>query len=99
RDYKVTGVQTCALPIYKGLGVSIVKREPARLYLHHYAVSGQKDMVCCRQGKAVQQRFIGGNRLGIFQALAVTAPKNISRDHELRSEERRVGKEWKCRWG
>src|SRR5688500_20301548 len=68
RDYKVTGVQTCALPIYDpsgGLAAHDTEAEAARL------------------GKA-----------GMDQRLVINAVEEAVGE---RSEERRVGKEWRSR--
>src|SRR5688500_19228212 len=70
RDYKVTGVQTCALPIYLvvymkdelGIAARVLHVDPHR---------------ACRQ-RIAQPLF--------------------ARARELRSEERRVGKECRSRW-
>src|SRR5688500_19612235 len=79
RDYKVTGVQTCALPI-SDLGI---RNYIADIYnqLHRF----------CGRVVFVNSRVT--HTLGQVEMIAdakVIAP--------IRSEERRVGKEWKTRW-
>src|SRR5690606_40850824 len=82
RDFHVTGVQTCALPI---LGVvtgtsATVSTDSAR---SHPAVS-----------IAVQANDVPVGRTR-RRVVAVTGPSGPS---AVRSEERRVGKEWRDRW-
>src|SRR3979409_2091641 len=49
------------------LGISIVKREPARLDLNHDPVARQKYVVGCRQGPAIQQGLVSRDRFGRLQ--------------------------------
>src|SRR5256885_15964450 len=108
RDYKVTGVQTCALPIF-----------PARLEvaLHHRAlVGGQAPAVraevaalCVVVAHAVPELELLGK--GMFEEIAdgvavqiEFVPSRLSDEAVAgnlsidRSEERRVGKECRSRW-
>src|SRR5688500_20398225 len=73
RDYKVTGVQTCALPI------SFCERRTLPSDFHALKAVGSR-----RVSKvfSVESRFASS----ILRTLS-------------RSEERRVGKEWRSRWG
>src|SRR5207302_8267725 len=96
RDFHVTGVQTCALPI-------LAAGEPSALrgFLRFLAMDGR-----VRQGLVSQ---IDTPRLYQFEQLPRTLPwetvrallRSIDRTSAmgLRSEERRVGKEWRSRWG
>src|SRR5256885_5452154 len=85
RDYKVTGVQTCALPIY---GVSA----PA----DHIIPRGPMEGICagadqCREAVRWQLKY-GADVIKFMVSggvLSLTDP---------RSEERRVGKECRSRW-
>src|SRR5205823_8007482 len=70
RDKLVTGVQTCALPIF-GLGITR-RREVLPVLLQATGVADES------------------TRLVALSALA---------GFDARSEERRVGKEGRCRWG
>src|SRR5256885_17074687 len=94
RDYKVTGVQTCALPIYGqavgvlGIGVAqhlvaqaleLLHQRIARLLVIG-AIAGLQDQVA-----EVLERVLGRAQLG------------FALGHH-RSEERRVGKECRSRW-
>src|SRR5437667_2160709 len=84
RDRDVTGVQTCALPIYKGLhyvleAMTILKNRNDLGDLHLLAVGPAGD-------------FGGSSRESYIDHV-----KAIS-DREGRSEERRVGKECRTRW-
>src|SRR5688500_19932671 len=69
RDYKVTGVQTCALPIF-----------------------GKPK---CERSIVTNTR--PGNIAGITRCMEQLNPE-VGRDRLARSEERRVGKEGRCRW-
>src|SRR5690606_39778110 len=82
RGFHVTGVQTCALPIYQ-LARGIERTRDA-----HFAVTRQ-----CH--------FCGpGHRL-LLRAHRGCAPRRLRLGvlgWSSRSEERRVGKEWRSRW-
>src|SRR3712207_7519707 len=81
RDIVVTGVQTCALPISRA---SVARRVVIRL--ESQRVSGKVSNI------AASSRVIGMARK------APTAPKSqAQRVKERRSEERRVGKDGRCR--
>src|SRR5256885_12396443 len=82
RDYKVTGVQTCALPI------SEVVEGAADVEVRDVHVP-----VLVRQERLDEARPLGG-RLGVV-ALQQPGPLEDAID---RSEERRVGKECRSRW-
>src|SRR5204863_6200435 len=95
-DLYVTGVQTCALPIFarnrRGgldlLGESFAVAEHAG----HLATEG--DDACAGQRREIDD---GGGLLGAGGDQAIRQdqpPLGVSVEH-LRSEERRVGKEWK----
>src|SRR5205807_7443396 len=98
-DYKVTGVQTCALPICVFTA----------LLLERLAALTPKGFV--RIGLSATQRpldevarFLGGSDLGADSRLTprpvavVDAGLRKDLDLRVRSEERRVGKECRCRW-
>src|SRR5690606_39521555 len=81
RDFHVTGVQTCALPIYSS------------------------DSVCNeRKTRVVKQGFLNSRYEAEPQVSADLS--NLTQEVEVkdqllvfpRSEERRVGKECRCRW-
>src|SRR5438876_4381259 len=81
RDGRVTGVQTCALPIY-GRG------DLQAVGLQH-------------PGQAVPQQeevFGDDNAQGISMVTAVGPPGGLLMARTPRSEERRVGKEWRSVW-
>src|SRR5688500_19404859 len=78
RDYKVTGVQTCALPIFRRNGIERGK-------ITRYNDQGNAEEA------DYERRFIRGESLD---------KDKIRLDQKMptvRSEERRVGKEWRCR--
>src|SRR5256885_8962189 len=82
RDYKVTGVQTCALPI------SPRRRRPA-LLVRHLRTEG-------RPGGGEDEAGARGRHCPVRCESARTPGE--ARHHARRSEERRVGKECRSRW-
>src|SRR5204862_5980021 len=93
RDLYVTGVQTCALPISERPHAE--RRVDQQL---HCVILDQVESVRARDADLVHdiaghaplpkvpRRSLGGDQL------------EVERMESLRSEERRVGKEWRCRW-
>src|SRR5690606_40456859 len=77
RDFHVTGVQTCALPISDCMTISIGFRAPSQAMLARGLLEAAADQAMARAGLA------GG---GPYGEPALPGPR-------LRSEERRVGKE------
>src|SRR5205807_5447427 len=73
RDYKVTGVQTCALPIFGGIATAIRALKP-------------------------EARIIGVETRGADVMSQSLAAGKLVELPAIRSEERRVGKECRCRW-
>src|SRR5205807_7203878 len=89
RDYKVTGVQTCALPIF--WTYDIAQDTPTQLTFSAPAITW---VAWTRDGKHLAYGSNGSpNGLWWIRADGSGAPQ------KLRSEERRVGKECRCRWG
>src|SRR5205807_5803556 len=99
RDYKVTGVQTCALPISGGL---MPKRQ-------RHPRSSRFIGCFCSRVNGSKATFLGGEGPGpLFTTLSgrIQRPSDLSRNQVsvwgryARSEERRVGKEGRRRgWG
>src|SRR5690606_41082599 len=93
RDFHVTGVQTCALPICDGTHC-IGKLIEAQSRRRQSATSGEScipmddETLRCLQ----EAGFDYDSILPCGQHLTVRRTAN------LRSEERRVGKEWRPRW-
>src|SRR5205807_5386662 len=85
RDYKVTGVQTCALPIYPGRSAAC---EPASATRIHF-------------GSTVTIQVLEGAHVVRSRVVIsyTSRPDTARRIPWSRSEERRVGKECRCRWG
>src|SRR5439155_13425507 len=86
RDGHVTGVQTCALPIS---GVSF-----AQLRWEHY-----HDQLVAARAKLTPAQTDSAYHAGdvrLFQHILVSVPPSAA--SKVRSEERRVGKECRCRW-
>src|SRR5256885_2605344 len=83
RDYKVTGVQTCALPIF-------AHREPAPQIPGHHAARDQcGDLL---PGEEAVEEESPQQRIGRDEEV----PRG--EEGADRSEERRVGKECRSRW-
>src|SRR5438034_8824626 len=88
RDHCVTGVQTCALPIW-----SCDPRNTDLAYSNGMAAA--RAAPGHRAGRGSQLRCPardGGSRRRLRPAIAP------GEDRNSRSEERRVGKEWRARW-
>src|SRR5699024_11842578 len=73
RDRNVTGVQTCALPIF------CLCSHPLSIVIAVY--------------------FVPNNRSPASPSPGIMYPFSSSLSSSARSEERRVGKECRCRWG
>src|SRR5207248_8684106 len=83
RDRTVTGVQTCALPILK----SPIANSP----MSHSTNAPEKSSSGA-SGEALSQASLTRMCNG---GISFPGPSRIG----VRSEERRVGKEWWCGWG
>src|SRR5690606_40395905 len=89
RDFHVTGVQTCALPILKG-GVSITfKADVSKL------PEAEREKAVESAREVIDRRV---NLFGVSEPLIQTAIVNNDPRIIVRSEERRVGKESRSRW-
>src|SRR5690606_40671772 len=93
RDFHVTGVQTCALPIYllfmhwRVPAESLRRLIPPGLDLDLFEGEAWIGVVPFRMS-GVRPRFLPG-----LPGLSAFPELNVRR-----SEERRVGKEWEVRW-
>src|SRR5205807_6041842 len=97
RDYKVTGVQTCALPISALAGAAAAA--PAGALVVAGAQPGPGGQVPGGREAAHVDPDLGHDRLGGPLADAgdgVQSPDRVLK-RALRSEERRVGKGWRAR--
>ena len=74
---------------HEALRIAVIKREQARLHLHHDAVAGGKDMVHMRQAELVVQRLAGRQRRRGVEAMHIAAPVNLDADRQLHP--RRLG--------
>src|SRR5690606_40172032 len=84
RDFHVTGVQTCALPIYRGY------KTP-----YEIALMRQAQVHAVRGHRAAEAAFrAGASEFDIHMAYC----RAVGQDANERSEERRVGKECGWRW-
>src|SRR5690606_40557502 len=93
RDFHVTGVQTCALPILTNF---VLMEYGQPLHAFDYDRFGSKEILVrrARDGETMvtlddQERKLTEEQLVITNGTEPTA---------LRSEERRVGKECRARW-
>src|SRR5207253_6201901 len=87
RDGHVTGVQTCALPISTFHALRIAR-----------AHTGRDGVVLMQGGYNGWHNDVAHN---VMTPLAVVGPRVSPGEYPLaplRSEERRVGKEWRYRW-
>src|SRR5205823_11845423 len=94
RDKLVTGVQTCALPILRTPQLLRSSREVARescVVVRSTIAARSSAQTPAGQRKPRRRESERANRAGS------SAPR--SRPGRLRSEERRVGKEWRARGG
>src|SRR5690606_40721397 len=91
RDFHVTGVQTCALPIS---GIAFKEQPPPKPMLTKLV-----DKLPSGDDWLYEKKYDG------FRIIAVRSPRGVylysrsgkSMNHLFRSEERRVGKEWRYR--
>src|SRR2546426_2700849 len=83
RDYKVTGVQTCALPISS-------RRRHTRL-------QGDWSSDVCSSDLRKSTR-LNSSHLVICRLLLRSEERRVGKECRSRSEERRVGKECRSRW-
>src|SRR5256885_5540029 len=83
RDYKVTGVQTCALPIWFC--------SPRDIFLSGFPFRVQRRSLLQVAIKEIRRGAIGSQPIFVFQKIMYLV-------REDRSEERRVGKECRSRW-
>src|SRR5207248_8225396 len=99
RDRTVTGVQTCALPIYRRSLLSLARLGAASGYYSrgHPCAGGRVSNSSCRE---TARRAAGSNRrfgfLCWIKSYFTSLPASPWR---ARSEERRVGKECSAVWG
>src|SRR5205807_6084481 len=99
RDYKVTGVQTCALPISKlkpavGL-IPRVRVAAIPVPLRATEVGEVGTLLTMEMLPDAGPVAVGRN----VDVIVVCCPAVTFTGNEYRSEERRVGKEWRVRWG
>src|SRR5690606_40938077 len=84
RDFHVTGVQTCALPISEHLINALIATEDARFFEHEGI--DKRSMVRV----LIKTLLLGDRNAG--------GGSTITQQLAKRSEERRVGKECRSRW-
>src|SRR5690606_40767327 len=97
RDFHVTGVQTCALPIYIGhVGACGHRSKFARLGIQHPDVVTTVDQWNAAEVEQASTGRFAGQREGLRLAGGEMNPLQIG-ETALRSEERRVGKEGRSR--
>src|SRR5207253_4977099 len=89
RDGHVTGVQTCALPIF----IVEMLRDQNRSF--GADSSTERNLERLAAGAVA---IVTGQQVGLFTGPSYTIYKAVSA-LRVRSEERRVGKECRCGWG
>src|SRR5215471_7225367 len=67
--------------VNKLLGITIVKRKPTALDLHHDAVALQKAVVVAMQINCVFIHLVGRDRLRLFKTAAITSAKDLAVHH------------------
>lgn len=80
--------------VNKRLRVSIVQWKPARLDLHHEAMSRLKHMIRRRKGKAIWKRFVRRNRPWYLQTFTITSAKDVGGNHELVATHLRIASDF-----
>src|SRR5205807_7393708 len=88
RDYKVTGVQTCALPISSAAETRALP-------------STGRAVAACASGTGaieVRKAAVTAATSVLTHTTAAVIWLECTGSHRARSEERRVGKECRCRW-
>src|SRR5690606_40679885 len=97
RDFHVTGVQTCALPIYdyrEMISEIISRMDRGKIFYFD-----DQNVVDSCEGRPVrlEERSAEGLFLVLDSGKAIRADRLITVFGKPRSEERRVGKECRCR--
>src|SRR5690606_40182996 len=92
RDFHVTGVQTCALPISTGRGG---KKQTTLYRMQNQELNRPLDT---DKARALGDIMAAGRWAGNGESLLFAEGPNDDPQGLSRSEERRVGKERRCRW-
>src|SRR5205823_9554220 len=90
RDKLVTGVQTCALPISLPGPQVVAGEEIPPVHQERAAAAGVSGDGNCEESRRDFARLVVERDLRTDVIVAAV--------DDPRSEERRVGKEWRCRW-
>src|SRR5690606_40931911 len=93
RDFHVTGVQTCALPI-SGQPTRLVRRPPGR---RRRSLAGTYRPAAF-WSRAARRAARSSDLLTSLPSGSASSSEITARSSFTRSEERRVGKERSCRW-
>src|SRR5690606_40065605 len=92
RDFHVTGVQTCALPIYRAMiNAPVTAPTPEKALITPNAPAPACSTLSTNAGRIVLYETP--------KRLNTSAMSSSVRKFGSRSEERRVGKECRSRWG
>src|SRR5690606_40018100 len=98
RDFHVTGVQTCALPIFLSSTAETVRNYSyfPVLVTEEYPLSRDELYEKLKQNNVFSRRYFYPliSHFPMYSGLTSANAKNLS----VRSEERRVGKESRSRW-
>src|SRR5206468_5246069 len=95
RDLIVTGVQTCALPIYFQTADALTKVARALVFENKFA----EGVPMLERALAIRERVFGPAHPMVASTLNELGNVQMRQDRPgERSEERRVGKECRCWW-
>src|SRR5205807_7882521 len=98
RDYKVTGVQTCALPIYGMINYVVPTAEIEALTFQLATQMAENAPLSVAVMKEQLRILAGAHTMSPQGFERVQGLRRVVYDSRDRSEERRVGKEWRS-WG
>src|SRR5205823_11786337 len=95
RDKLVTGVQTCALPISEAAAVAVIEQMRTGAF-DALAATFDSSMAANVSADSIRKAWEGAT--GQFGNWVNTGKGLVVPVTGARSEERRVGKEWRWRW-
>src|SRR6202043_3687594 len=65
------------------LRIAVVEGKPTRLHLHHDSVARKENVIGGRKAEAIQLLLTRRYWLRHIEPLAIAAPQDIARDHQL----------------
>src|SRR5690606_40505260 len=98
-DFHVTGVQTCALPIYENTKIRLDLLDNGKLIEGEWIKVSFHDDYDIYTGYVFSGYLINENKLIVpHKKMGIVTNTTTKQDLYKRSEERRVGKEGRARW-